>query len=32
VELINDMIRRKPENVGAALRSWMETDKPTGAS
>ncbi len=28
VDLINDMIRRKPENVGAALRSWMDSDKP----
>jgi len=27
VDLINDMIRRKPENVGAALRSWMDSDK-----
>ena len=31
VDLINDMIRRKPENIGAALRSWMETDKGNGA-
>jgi flagellar M-ring protein FliF len=31
VDLINDMIRRKPENIGAALRSWMETDKSNGA-
>ena len=27
VDLINDMIRRKPENVGAALRSWMDSEK-----
>ena len=25
VELINEMIRQKPENVGAALRDWMST-------
>jgi flagellar M-ring protein FliF len=31
VDLINDMIRRKPENIGAALRNWMETDKSNGA-
>jgi len=29
VDLINDMIRRKPENVGAALRTWMDSDKPS---
>jgi len=27
VELINDMIRRKPENIGAALQNWMSADK-----
>jgi flagellar M-ring protein FliF len=31
VDLINDMIRRKPENIGAALRNWIETDKANGA-
>ncbi len=25
VELLNEMIRQKPENVGAALRDWMST-------
>jgi flagellar M-ring protein FliF len=30
VDLINDMIRRKPENIGAALRNWIETDKANG--
>ncbi|NBV85207.1 MAG: flagellar M-ring protein FliF [Verrucomicrobia bacterium] len=29
VELINDMIRRKPDNIGAALKNWMETDSKT---
>jgi flagellar M-ring protein FliF len=28
VDLINDMIRRKPENIGAALRNWMDAEKP----
>ncbi|MEI7776551.1 MAG: hypothetical protein WCK17_17450, partial [Verrucomicrobiota bacterium] len=27
VELINDMIRRKPDNIGAALQNWMSADK-----
>jgi flagellar M-ring protein FliF len=27
VELINDMIRSKPDNIGAALRDWMDRDK-----
>ena len=27
VDLINEMIRRKPENVGAALRTWMVQDQ-----
>ena len=27
VDLINQMIRRKPENVGAALRTWMVQDQ-----
>jgi flagellar M-ring protein FliF len=27
VELINEMIRRKPQNVGVALRNWVEEDK-----
>ncbi|MEI6714525.1 MAG: flagellar basal-body MS-ring/collar protein FliF [Verrucomicrobiota bacterium] len=27
VDLINEMIRRKPENVGAALRNWMTRDE-----
>jgi flagellar M-ring protein FliF len=31
VDLINDMIRRKPENIGAALRNWIETDKANEA-
>jgi flagellar M-ring protein FliF len=31
VDLINDMIRRKPDNIGAALRNWIETDKANGA-
>ena len=26
VELLNEMIRQKPENVGAALRDWMSTN------
>lgn len=26
VELLNEMIRKKPENVGAALRDWMSTN------
>jgi flagellar M-ring protein FliF len=26
VELINEMIRRKPQNVGVALRNWVEED------
>ena len=31
VDLINDMIRRKPDNIGAALRNWIETDKANEA-
>jgi hypothetical protein len=27
VELINEMIRRKPQNVGVALRNWVEEEK-----
>jgi flagellar M-ring protein FliF len=30
VDLINEMIRRKPENVGAALRNWMGKADPEG--
>lgn len=26
VDLLNEMIRKKPENVGAALRDWMSTN------
>jgi len=26
VELINEMIRRKPQNVGVALRNWVDED------
>ena len=32
VDLINDMIRRKPENVGAALRNWMGKADPEATS
>lgn len=28
VEMINEMIRRKPENVGAALKNWVGDEKP----
>ena len=26
VELINEMIRRKPQNVGVALRNWVDEE------
>ncbi len=29
VDLINDMIRRKPQNVGAALKNWMGKNEVT---
>jgi flagellar M-ring protein FliF len=29
VDLLNDMIRRKPENVGVALKNWVGEDRPT---
>jgi hypothetical protein len=29
-EILNDLIRQKPANVGAALRGWMAN--PNGAS
>jgi flagellar M-ring protein FliF len=29
VDLINEMIRRKPENVGTALKNWVGEEKPT---
>jgi flagellar M-ring protein FliF len=29
VELINEMIRRKPENVSAAIKNWVGEEKPS---
>jgi hypothetical protein len=29
VDLINEMIRRKPDNVGAALKNYVGEEKPT---
>lgn len=32
VDLINEMIRRKPQNVGAALRDWMKREDAVGGN
>jgi flagellar M-ring protein FliF len=30
VDKLNEMIRQKPENIGAALRGWMATSTTNG--